>query len=279
MAAVDLLGGWGQSNSKGYGTAGSAPTPDPALCWEWDEDNTLDPLADPGVADAAYAASTGSMFPALFGALTDGSNRPAVLARAAVGGSPLLATTPVSGGTGRWSAGGAQYDTAVTRLNAAKAAVTGAGHTIASVGVVWHQGERDIQHATSPSTLRADYKAALIDLLARARAAVDPALVIYVCQVGNVSGYTSQSLAVQEAQAEACAETDGLELVYSRCKDFGTLGWMQGDNLHYTQAGYNDMGATAGATMAGLLGFDVEPPPVALTPRTSLTAARMFSLL
>lgn len=278
MATVDLLGGWGQSNNKGYGTSASAPACDPALCWEWDEDDSLDPLADPGVADSTYAASTGSMFPALFNALTDASGRPALLSRAAVGGTPLLATTPVSGG-GRWSAGGTQYTTGVSRLNAAKNAALAAGHTLSSVGVVWHQGERDIQHAVSPGTLKADYKAALIDLLARARADVDPALTIYVCQVGTIAGYETECTAVQEAQAEACAETEGLVLVYDRCKNFASLGWMQGDGLHYTQAGYNDMGSTAGAAIAADQGYAAPVAPVDPGTYIGRTAARMLGLL
>lgn len=255
MAVVDLWIAAGQSNMAGLGDHTLTPSNDPTLALEFNyEANTLIPLVDPGTS-TAHDASTGCMLPAFIKVVTQSTGRRSVIVRTAVGGTSILAAN--AGVMGTWATSGTLFANAITRAQAMIAKVAAAGHTIAGVNVLWHQGEQDCKSATT----YADYKAAYIDLLSRFRTALSrPALKMYCMRIGSVApAYEGLTGAywetVRTAQVDACAETDGLEMAYLRCVDFFDLHWMRSDQAHYTQAGYNDMGTEVGTYAVSDMGF------------------------
>lgn len=280
MATVDLFIAAGQSNMAGRGTAAESPTVEAGVGYEWRDGGVGlvhldDPMADDGSGTSPYRAQTGCMAPAFVNAFTAASGRPAVVCPTAVGGTYLL---PGSSGTaGGWDPGGSRYVGAVARAQDAITATEAAGHTIATVSAVWHQGESDASTYPTPGTLEADYEAALIDLLARFRTDVDPDLRMYVCRLGVRVDYETESASIRAAQDAACTATDGMVMAYTRCVDFSDLGWMKADQVHYTQAGLNDMGTTAGQVAAADYGHS--PPPAVAGPRTGGIASRLRSVI
>jgi len=272
MAVVDINGACGQSNWAGPGSYAESPDVDPALCWEW-RSGLLVPLADPVASgESPYNANTGSPHPAFSGAFTTASLRPLVTVPCAVGGTALVSGASSTG----WWVGGSRYTDAVTRINDAISDTIGEGHTIGDVFITWHQGERDAQSGVSQIA----YQTALIDLLARFRIDLSrPTLRLYVCRMGEIPTYETETAAIRAAQDAACAATEGLVMSYTRCVDFFTLGWMKVDGLHYNQIGLNDMGSLAGAVAAADLGHsDPLPPVVPNVPRTSLTGERLLGI-
>ncbi len=261
MALVDVWIAAGQSNMEGLGNKNETPPLDSAVCWEFNyEADSIIPLADPGPPNT-HNANTGSLLPAFAKVFTASSQRPSLFVRAARGGSALLAAN--AGLTGNWSPSGSLFNNAVARGLAAIAKAVGAGHTIASVNVLWHQGEADCKG----NDLHL-YEAAYAALLGRFRTALSqPDLKMYCARIGEVApAYASSQGAnwvfVREAQVSACANTDGMEMTYLRCVEFFDLHWMKSDNIHYTQNGYNDMGAAMGAYAAADMDFTppVDPP-------------------
>lgn len=254
MATVDVWLTTGQSNMAGRGDSALSPTPDPALCWEWDEDGSLDALADPGVAGGGYVAATGSCLPSFVSAFTAQSARPCVVVRGAIGGTALLASN--ASANGDWSATGTRFTNAANRALAALADIATAGHTVARVNVLWSQGEQDAVVGNDLGT----YQAATEALVTRFRTALGwPSLRVFVCRTGLKNSPGPGWQVVRDAQDAACAADVGLVMAYTRAIDFFDLGWMKADNIHYAQTGLNDMGATAGALAATYLGE--EPPP------------------
>lgn len=264
----DLFLAWGQSNMAGRGTAGLSPATTPGMAYEWVSGTGLIQLADP-TASTGYESQTGCLLPAFANAFTVVSGRPAIFVPNAVGGTPLLPDS----GTNHWGPNGPRYAAAITRALACLADLS-AGAWAPTVHVLWCQGESDARYYPG-SDLQAAYAAGLVDLLGRSRTDLDlPNLRINVFRTGTfgqqfVTGYT----AVRAAQDDATASNPGLVMVYRRCVDFPSLGMMAADQLHYTQAGYNDMGTEGARAVAADLAYDPPPPELKVS---SVTAARLL---
>lgn len=275
---IDLFVTAGQSNAQGRGDSTLSPATVENVAYERRHDGSIiTPVTDP-VGVGHNPATTGSFVPAFLNSVTAATGVPACIAHGApLGGTALLSAT--SSPNGRWDTAGTRLADWAAIATDALADLTSAGWTPTLRGAVWHQGERDIQHHPGTTAeLKAAYKAGLATLLADMRSLSGVAAMdLYVMQVGVVDGYAERSAAVQDAQAEACAETPGLVLVYDRCKDFPALGWMKSDLLHYTQAGYNDMGSAAGSVVAAnLAGEEPVIPPPAVGGQHRKNAAGLF---
>lgn len=268
MATVDAWIVAGQSNARGRGDSSTSPTVDPALAWEYNDAGGLTTLDDPGASTASYNADTGSFLPAFANAYTAASGRPSAFVRTAIGGTSLLAANAT--GNGGWHDGGTRFPNSVTRGQALLDAITGAGHTVGSVGILWNQGERDAQGGSG----LAGFEAAMVDLLDRYTAAFPSHTVeMFVARTGL--GYPDDAnwQAVRDAQDAACAATADMHMIYTRTSDFFDLGWMKDDNLHYTQDGLNDWGLLGGSAAATIRGYSA-PTPVVPTGVPSSAIAR-----
>lgn len=285
---IDLFTIAGQSNGKGRGTAALAPATVAGMAYEYRyvSDALVTPVVEPmGLASGSLrVANTGTLGPAFLNAITAETETPTCLLHGvAVAGTGL--TTPDTG-NGTWSPSGTLTTDAVTYTLEAIAALVAAGWTPTFRGFLWHQGETDGNFwRGNPTTGEATYKAALIDLYDRlgtgltAGGHTDP-FDFYIMKIAYHPTYETGFAAIRRAQDAAAADTDGMHIVYTRAVDFFTLGWMQSDNLHYTQEGLNDMGATSGAQVAAILagGTEPPPPPPPAVARTSVTASRLLKI-
>lgn len=263
----------GQSNMRGRGDSSLSPTVEVGAGYEW-RSGGLVHLEDPVASNSSvHNAQTGCMAPAFVNAFTSVSERPSIVVPCAAGGSGLLPGTREQN-VNSWEDGGNRYNTCISRAEQALLDLDNDGWTPAEVHVLWHQGEADAESYPSPDTLEADYTAGMIDLLGRFRSDLSLAsLNIYVWRLGNKVARADDYAKVRAAQDAAC-ETDGLVMAYTRCVDFAALGWMQPDDTHYTQPGYNDMGTLGAAVVAADIGFD--PPPIPTVPLYFPTTANLM---
>lgn len=237
---IDLFIAAGQSNAEGRGDSTAAPVV---------TNGSLEYTGSALVAldDPVGGADTGSAWPAFANAYFASTGRAVCISESAEGGTGLMANT---GGSDDWSLTGGLYAAAVTKGTNALTALAAAGHTATLRGVLWHQGERDSLGYTSPSTLQADYQAALTALHGRFEASFAQQMGFYVFRLGRP--YTADDagfVKVRAAQDAAC--TGRIVMAYTNCVNFVTLGWMNSDvskrEYHYSQDGYNDMGTVGGA--------------------------------
>lgn len=264
----------GQSNPVGRGDEALAPPVTNGLGLEWANPGFVT-LDDPGASPSPYAPQTGSMWPAFVNTLTAASAVPAGIVRSAVGGTSLLQAADA--GFGGWWSGAAVFNNAVARYQAAIDNAVTAGFTPVPF-LCWHEGETAAKFYPTQSTLEADYAAALVDLRERLNTALGVDLTVYVWRLGTAPDRAAGCTRIRNAQDTVCATVDGFEMVYTECVDFPARGWMKTDNLHYTQAGLNDMGTKGGAAVAAHLGYGTVIP-VPTGPRSSLTARTLLRVL
>lgn len=245
---IDLFLVAGQSNAVGFAPDNTlSPDTVAGVAYECTSNGTLKQLDDP-VAGATY----GSAWPAFANALTARTARAVCISGAAVGGSYLLPELTENPTWGE-SPDSVMFLTSVSRGLASVDALTTAGWTPTVRGVLWCQGEYDAAYGSADPDLAAKYEAALIDLYGRYKTALStPDLRFYVFRTGGSAG--AGYVAVRAAQDAACASTAGMEMVFTRATTFLERGLMA-DAWHYTQAGYNEMGAFGGMAVAEDLGF------------------------
>ena len=249
-APIDVFVVAGQSNALGRGDAVLSPPTPRGRAYAWGPGGRLNHLRDP-----VGRARTGSAWPTFTDTLLEHGALAVTIVPCAVGGTGLLPGTDL--GHGEWSPEGDLLDVAVSRGQAAAAELAQRGWR-PRVHVVWHQGERDARRFADDPDLGQRYQAALVDLYARfARGLRMPRLRVYVCRVGRRADgrFEAAYAAVREAQDRACADEDGLRMVYRGCVRFPERGFMNPDGIHYDQRGLNRMGARAGDAVAADLGY------------------------
>lgn len=250
FAQTDLFLIAGQSNARGRGTAALSPETGPyAREYRYGSDQLVQ-VADP-VGENVFqfqSANTGSFLPAFANACHESTGRDVVLIHCTRGGTPILPAADLYN-NGNWSETGVHFGNALTKTNAA-IAKTGAPLR----GILWCQGEME-GLAMPGGTVTADqYKDALVDLIARFRAEY-PGVPFYIIETGRHATnflYDDAFAEIRSKQQEVADEDPLTYIAYDETKNFIALGWMAGDGIHYTQAGYNDIGTVAGAFVAAL---------------------------
>jgi hypothetical protein len=143
------------------------------------------------------------------------------------------------------------------------AAATAAGFSIAKKVVVWVQGETDEQGNQSAATYTPKLTA-LIDRFV-ADYAIDAFL---ISGLGVAAASPTAAWAdIRQGQFDAAAARSSVATVaFNGAKDFWAAGKnIAGDPLHYTQAGYNDVGsgvATGGLSFIGALSLAAPPASI-----------------
>lgn len=251
---IDLFIVAGQSNAQGRAPDNtSSPETTTGMCWEVTSAGTVKQMADP-----VGNASVGSAWPAFSNAYTATTGLPVAVSTAAVGGTYLL-PEPAPAANANWAPGSTLFSTSVSRGLAAITTLNADGWTPTLRGVLWCQGEYDALQGSNPN-LQGEYRAALEALLGRYRDAMsDPALKMYVFRTGRqLTGDGIGFQKVRAAQESACAEVDGMVMVYRDAVNFATWG-MMADSFHYTQQGYNLMGSVGATAVAVDRGFGPQP--------------------
>lgn len=239
----------GQSNAMGITGDASrtgAVRCDTLTAYEYDcNNNRLVYLTDPvGLSGLGFdRALYGSAWPALAKRYHDLTGDTVVIVPAAKNASSLLQESDIIAGA-NWSASGQLFANAVTKVNRAE---TLAG--VALCGIVWLQGETDAIAINDAVITKAQYKAGLVNLIARFRTAFGATVPFYIIRIGT--DYTRDDAGfkqVREAQDEVGAADSLTEIVYRNTINFRALGWMT-DGIHYSQTGLNQAGAGSADTI------------------------------
>ena len=256
----------GQSNAQGIGDQSLSPDPPPGTAFEYiPGTDTFVPLDDP-----VGNASTGSAWPAFAKKWYELTGRTSAFVATAVGGTP---NSRLINATNNWE-NGVLLDNAIAaghQLNAR----TGAQ---ADVAVLWVQGERDgkaIQENLPRNFSKADYKAAFKTTIATFRNQGWKNFRLVLSEIGTNTilgdvGYAD----VRAAQAEIVAEGEpGVVTGFNQAITFPARGMMANDGtgLHYTQAGYNEMGTAMAVALAASRGYSAAVVSSGdITPETTL---------
>lgn len=197
---------------------------------------SLATLSDPTGNDGTAIAGDGrgSFGPPIGQGLLDMSAGAtgAVIVNSGVGGA-TLAVWATAGSA--WVEAKADWDAAVAAVKADKIPITGLTIAIAI-------GSNDAGIATT----KADYKAALLDLITRARAYAEagsdaPIALVQTAPFADGT-YAAEVLSYQQAQAELVQSEAGVFMASTAQKYAAERGWFM-DNVHFTQSGNNAIGA------------------------------------
>lgn len=260
---VYLIGG--QSNAAGRGDASELSAPydsaqtDVALYWHstltgtingnLTQDTWVDLQPDSGEGKNSPAGHAVEFGPELaFGrtmADADLSVNVAII-KYAHGGSNLHT---------QWAAGGTMYQTFLTTVSEALAALTGAGHTYELTGMLWQQGEAD-----TGSPHADNYMANLTDLIARVRTDIFGGLnlpfVIGGLSSNQYSTITDPSTGagkVRIAQQTVAANVDGCG--FANADDCAVY---SGNEIHFNATGQLALGTAHATGMIALEALDVD---------------------
>ncbi|MCX7715292.1 MAG: sialate O-acetylesterase [Clostridia bacterium] len=173
---------------------------------------------------------------------------------------PIVGVCCSRGGTSTsyWT-GDTVLNEAISRLTAAKTYLQENGYNVRHVFMVWCQGESDADSVYSGSLSTDTYKSRTLSIFNKMMSAgVEK---VFIVQTGHYNYEYSPSsdtnsdlkhdeayVAVANVQAEIAESTDNIELVASFQ---GYKAYMK-DCYHFHQAAYNEVGASAGAAIAGI---------------------------
>lgn len=233
----------GQSNAVGYCTPPYEAATYCGTFWNYQTGvNELQPLKDPTNATKTNGASAWPAFARHFFELT---HRKVCILNVAYGGA---AVTDVSSNT--WYGDDSPHrQRASTQYAAATAALGTINEDYVLGGLLWIQGEAETSRIGNGNTTAEAYKAGTLDVFTFFRQlASDAEMPVYMSQIGFYDGaftntnWMNGHLAVQQAQIElAQGDANHVYLVFEGAKYFNKAGYMR-DSVHYSQAGYNEVG-------------------------------------
>lgn len=243
--SVDLILFIGQSNMAGRGNAAEATVVPEGHAYEFraiSDPTRLYPLSEPfgvnennptsGVNETKKTGSLVSAFCESYFAAT---------------GTPVVAVSCAQGGTGInfWDTNRPAYQDACNRLALAKKYL---GENVRHTYLVWLQGETDGDNGVTAER----YKKTLDEIFAafRADVGVEQSFVIPIGAFNGASAATKAGYdVIRAAQADYCASSERATLVSTQLVDLSNYGFMT-DNFHFSQVGYNIVGADAGKNAA-----------------------------
>jgi hypothetical protein len=239
---VFLVGG--QSNASGKGVAAQSPNPQLDTVYHYY------PAALNVVTDEVGNANTGSAWPSFGITWNKLTGRKICFVPAAVESSAQVAAADI--GAGNWDTSGTLYTTAVSNLNDAITAISAAGYTPVLRGILWSQGETDAVAINATTITANQYTTALTTMVTNFRGTFGSDLPFYIFRTGTRTDQSDVGyLAIRDAQ-DAFAYSDPLR---NRMVFRNTIGFpsrlLMIDVVHYSQAGYNEMGRIGAETIAG----------------------------
>lgn len=142
------------------------------------------------------------------------------------------------------------YTAAIATLNTAIAALQSAGYTIARKFVLWSQGENDVFAILNSNETGAQYRSALAAMYTRLCTDLsDASLPFLMFRTGApYTGDVASWLALRNEQETAVAANPNMIMAFRGTVTFPLRGLMNSDSgnqLHYTQDGYNEAGTSA----------------------------------
>lgn len=238
---MDVILFMGQSNMAGRGDNLSlAPFVEETVGYEYravSQPDRLVPVTEPFGAlennpDGVYepGMKSGSMVSSYMNACYENTGVPIVGVSCAKGGSSILEWMP---GTSYWQDAVDRYEKVVEWLKNHE-------YQIRSLSIAWCQGCTDGDNGMDSQEYKENTRTFFEEWLSLGIHQ------IFLIQTGNHRDEVSLYVPIQEAQEELAAEMDGVIMVSRQLKELRERGLMK-DCYHYKQAGYNIVGAGAGA--------------------------------
>jgi len=202
------------------------------------------------IADPVGGATSGSAWPSLAQKWHDLTGRRAVVFEAAFGGSGLIAGV---GGTTNWTTG-VQRTVAAGLSTDAQTWITARGLTLGKCYVVWAQGEQDAIAINGTTITGAIYETSLATLFDYLDANIPQVDGFLISSLGKLvdgtfdAGHTE----IRGAQVNVATARADTHIAFDRAQYFVAESKMI-DNVHYNQAGLNEMGEGIATFAAGLL--------------------------
>lgn len=239
----------GQSNAQGGAgdTTGwqTATLPPVGAMIEGTWQRGLRTAVQPGDGNFATLALTSNAWTKMGADCHAATGRRMAYVNAAYGGRGLRnAITPPA----NWTPTGNLVERAALKYQRMAERIAAAGGSVTLRAVIWQGGENDFVVADTVAT----YKAALVDLRDRFRTATGNAtLPLWIVSIDDHVNYTTHFAMVRQAQAEAAAENEGIELIvpYQNFRGQGMLA----DDVHLNAAAHEVVGAVAAGAIADLL--------------------------
>lgn len=257
---VDVFLIAGQSNGRGIGTSSLSPTVPTGKVLRYGHDGSIADANDPltNAVNSGQNANTGCAWPTFGLTLFNATQRKVLFVQTCHG-----ATSQVNLGNPAttWDTGGTLFPQAIAGLNAALTAAIAAGYAPVFRGVLWCQGEQDAIAINGSMITQGQYITALTAMIARFRAATIggttyPAMPFYLFRTGTDPSQSDVGFAsVRAAQDSTIASDPHSEVVFRDTIKFPALGYQQAvpNSIHYTQAGYNEMGRVGAANVLGAI--------------------------
>ena len=248
---VDLVMFMGQSNMAGRGDYTAAPSVPVGHGYEFRAVSDATRLYDIGSLPfgknenrgvISETTKTGSMVPALMNSYYEYT------------GVPIVGVSASKGGTGIdwWQPGGDALNEAIARYKAARTYLSQNGYTVRHQYMVWCQGETDGDN----SMLKDAYKLRLSNMVNEMhRQGIEKTMLV---RIGNHRDNATLYDGIILAQTELCEENEDVVMISARLAGMASEGLMK-DKFHYTQDGYNTVGADAGKNMAYYVNSGMEP--------------------
>lgn len=185
-------------------------------------------------------AGNGGAWPAFINELYNKNQRKILVVPTAVGGTSQ--TAAAASGNGTWDVSGTLFSNSVTQVNQAIAAASVAGYTPVFKGVLWCQGENDAGALFAGTITKQDYYDAFLLMINNYRVQFGGTMPFYIFRTGGQPA-NAGFIPIRASQDEIADLQPYTYMVYRNALTFFARGLMRADNIHYTQAGYNEMGA------------------------------------
>ena len=236
----------GQSNAVGYsGLNGRVLSPDPVskTTYQYYQGNFTE------VSDEVGEPYSGSPWPSFAIRYNQLTGRKICFVQQAAGGSSQTAESDIS--FGNWAPGSSLFIAANTQLNTAMIAVNNAGFQPVFRGILWSQGESDamVLNGAIGTTdyTQAKYIAGFKAMLNAFRTMVDgpgPGTPVYIFKTGGEITKSDVGYRLIRDAQDSVANFEPMynKIVFTEAISFIGRGMMEG-NVHYSQAGYNEMGS------------------------------------
>ena len=258
---VDLFLFEGQSNMAGRGQTNATWTETAMAVNEgagWEFRAITDPTKlyeiDETVTPFGYAENNGNK-------INDGTDKTGGLVPAFINeyykitGVPVVGVSASDGGVELqyWGADTKRGKDAKARWDAAIAWLTSNGYTIRHKYVLWCQGEADGDIGTTKQTYQSIFEG-IVDSWITAGAEK-----VFVIRIGEYNGNESQDYSdIIDVQTEICQENKNVVMASTDYASMKARGLMK-DDVHYYQAGYNEIGAYAGINVGSYVVTGKEP--------------------
>lgn len=238
---VFLIGG--QSNAEANGTLSSVTSWNPPVggVYKWDGSAVVhgaDPVTN------GTGLGTGSMWPRFGLTYYQATGRKILFVSAAVGGTSLA--PEADQGSGYWGSGSAsKTPIAIAKLHSVLYYLTANGHTYSLKGMLWCQGEADAIAINASTSSAYNMQVANGWMKAQFRAAFGSEFPIYIFRTGAYTPNDAGFAAIRAAQGQMIGEDYYSRIVFRDAVNFPSVGWMNGDNIHWSQTGLNWAGHSA----------------------------------